>query len=120
VVELRDGTFNMYAGTTYIFSAQEYPGIPQLTQDQADVLNLLEHITREPGMALYMDFRPGDIQWVSNDLIMHSRTEFWDHPEPQRRRHLLRLWLSRKGKRLDEDLDCRQRQAAVTGQSTRG
>jgi hypothetical protein len=58
-----------------------------------------------------MDFQPGDIQWVSNDLVMHSRTQFWDHPEPQRRRHLLRLWLSRKGKCFDEELGGSRMQA---------
>ena len=46
-----------------------------------------------------MDFRPGDIQWLSNWAALHSRTQFWDYPEPQRRRHLLRLWESRTGDR---------------------
>jgi len=46
-----------------------------------------------------MDFRPGDIQWLSNYAALHSRTEFVDWPEPQRRRHLLRLWLRREGDR---------------------
>ncbi len=30
-----------------------------------------------------------------NYAALHSRTSFSDHPEPQRRRHLLRLWLHR-------------------------
>ena len=52
-----------------------------------------------PGMAIAMDFRPGDIQWLSNYAALHSRTEFQDFPEPQRKRHLLRLWLSSKTNR---------------------
>jgi hypothetical protein len=90
VVEITDGAL-------YIFTAQEYPGVPRLTPEQTEVLNLLDQITEEPGMAIEMDFRPGDIQWVSNPAIMHARREFRDHPEPRRRRHLLRLWLSRQG-----------------------
>ena len=41
-----------------------------------------------------MDFQPGDIQFVSNHWIMHSRTAFEDFPEPEKRRHLFRLWLA--------------------------
>jgi hypothetical protein len=48
-----------------------------------------------PGQALSMDFRRGDIQLVSNHLIMHSRMAFEDDTaEGGARRHLLRLWLS--------------------------
>jgi hypothetical protein len=41
-----------------------------------------------------MDLAPGDIQWLSNHTIVHARTAYDDHPEPERKRHLLRLWLS--------------------------
>ncbi|MFG1926895.1 TauD/TfdA family dioxygenase [Cryptosporangium sp. NPDC048952] len=95
VVSIADGVFSMYAGTTYIFTAaQSYPDIvPPLTDDQVTVLRMFDEITQEQGMALDMDFQPGDIQWVSNYAALHSRTAFTDHPEPQRRRHLMRLWL---------------------------
>jgi len=95
IVSLVDGVFSMYAGSLYILTAQEYPGVPQLTPDQIEVLKLFDEITYESGMAIEMDFRPGDIQWLSNYAALHARTTFHDYPEPQRRRHLLRLWLSR-------------------------
>ena len=41
-----------------------------------------------------MDFRPGDIQFIHNHQVLHSRTVYEDYPEPERRRHLLRLWLT--------------------------
>jgi hypothetical protein len=41
-----------------------------------------------------MQFRPGDIQVLSNHFILHSRTAYEDWPELERRRHLLRLWLA--------------------------
>jgi len=96
IVSVEEGVFSMYAGSLYILTAQEYPGVPQLTEDQIEVLRLFDEITYEPGMAIEMDFRPGDIQWLSNYAALHSRTEFADWPEPQRKRHLLRLWLSSK------------------------
>jgi len=96
IVSMKDGVFSMYAGSLYILTAQEYPGVPQLTDDQKEVLRLFDEITYEQGMAIEMDFRPGDIQWLSNYAALHARTGFDDYPEPQRRRHLLRLWLSSK------------------------
>jgi len=95
MVSYVDGVFSFYAGSSMIFSAQAYPGVPALTQDQIDVINLVDEITYEPGVALDMDFQPGDMQWLLNYAALHSRTEFVDYPEIQRRRHLLRLWLKR-------------------------
>jgi hypothetical protein len=46
-----------------------------------------------------MDLQPGDVQLLSNHTILHARTEFEDWPEPERRRHLLRLWISLPEKR---------------------
>ncbi|MCW1383746.1 TauD/TfdA family dioxygenase [Novosphingobium sp. KCTC 2891] len=99
IVSIEEGVFSMYAGSLYILTAQEYEGVPKLTDDQIEVLRLFDEITYEEGMAIEMDFRPGDIQWLSNYAALHARTTFHDWPEPQRRRHLLRLWLSSKGTR---------------------
>ncbi|HZF45670.1 MAG TPA: TauD/TfdA family dioxygenase [Sphingomonadaceae bacterium] len=96
VISMEDGVFSMYAGSLYIITAQNYPGVPKLTPEQIEVLELFDKITYEEGMAIEMDFRPGDIQWLSNYAALHARTTFYDFPEPQRRRHLLRLWLHRE------------------------
>ena len=45
-------------------------------------------------LAYGMDFRQGDIQFLHNHVTIHSRTEFQDYAEPERRRNLLRFWLS--------------------------
>jgi hypothetical protein len=91
-----DGVFSTYAGSTMIISAQEYEGVPQLTEDQLELLRLYDEISQEEGLALDMNFQPGDVQWLLNYAALHSRTEYADWPEPQRRRHLLRLWLKRE------------------------
>ena len=41
-----------------------------------------------------MEFRTGDIQLLCNHAILHSRTAYEDYEEPEKRRHLLRLWLA--------------------------
>jgi len=95
IVSWTEGVFSMYAGTSMIRSAQRHPGVPALTTEQYEALDLLDTIAQEPGIPLDMDFRPGDIQWLLNYAALHSRTSFVDYPEPERRRHLLRLWLRR-------------------------
>jgi hypothetical protein len=34
------------------------------------------------------------MQFLNNYVVLHSRTAFEDFPEPERKRHLLRLWLT--------------------------
>jgi len=46
-----------------------------------------------------MNFRPGEIQFLNNYSIMHSRTAYEDHPDPALKRDLIRLWLT-----VDQDL----------------
>ena len=45
------------------------------------------------------DLEPGQLQFVDNRVLGHARTEFADFPEPERRRHLVRLWLREDGRR---------------------
>jgi hypothetical protein len=45
-------------------------------------------------LRLDMDFEPGDMQFLKNSVILHSRTSYVDDEDPTRRRHLLRLWIA--------------------------
>ena len=90
-----DGVFSTYAGNSMIFSAQDYPEVPRLTDAADRAAQPLRRDLPEPGLAIDMDFQPGDVQWLLNYAALHSRTGYVDFPEPERRRHLLRLWLKR-------------------------
>jgi hypothetical protein len=76
----------------YIRDAQRHSAVPRLTAEQNDAIELIETIANDPSVYLEMDFRPGDIQWLANDRILHSREAYEDDPEHPR--HLLRLWLA--------------------------
>jgi len=45
-----------------------------------------------------MVLEPGDIQFLNNYVVVHSRTDYVDHDDPERLRRLLRLWL-----RIDQE-----------------
>lgn len=84
----------MYVGQ-YIRSAQEnFPAARRLTDIEHEAIDYLDTLCNDPTLNLTMDFRPGDIQLLHNHQILHSRTDFVDWPEPEKRRHLLRLWLA--------------------------
>jgi alpha-ketoglutarate-dependent taurine dioxygenase len=65
-----------------------------MTEEQTAILEALEATANDPALYLDMEFRPGDIQLLKNSVILHKRTEYEDWEEPERKRHLLRLWLA--------------------------
>ncbi len=100
MASLVDGVFSIYAGSRLIRSTQDYPEVPRLTTKQLELLDELDQIFLTPGLPLEMDFRPGDIQWLLNYTALHSRTAYVDYKQPEKKRHLLRLWLARPGRPL--------------------
>ncbi|WP_437877856.1 TauD/TfdA family dioxygenase [Sorangium sp. So ce513] len=98
--------FNWHAGLLsaiyqrqYIESARRFPDVPPLTARQIEALDLFDALANDPALHMTMELRPGDIQLVHNHTLLHDRTAFEDWPEPDRRRHLLRLWLAPPGAR---------------------
>ena len=83
----------------YIDSAQRFADAPRLTPAQIEALDLFDRLANDPKLHLFMEFKPGDVQLVHNHTMLHDRTGFEDWPEPERRRHLLRLWLAAAGGR---------------------
>lgn len=78
----------------YIDSAQRFADAPRLSTAQVEALDMFDRLANDPKLNLFMEFKPGDVQLVHNHTMLHDRTGFEDWPEPERRRHLLRLWLA--------------------------
>lgn len=57
-------------------------------------LDLFDELAQDPEIHLDMDLQVGDMQFCNNYVVLHSRTSFVDYPEPERRRHMIRLWLT--------------------------
>ncbi len=62
-----------------------------------------------------MEFRTGDVQLVHNHTLLHDRTGFEDWPEPDRKRHLLRLWLAPPQARALPDVFAQRYGSVVPG-----
>lgn len=93
--------FNYYRDRLSIYfirrnieSTAQYPDAMRITPELEEALDFLQDLANDPALHLKMAFEPGDMQIIHNHQIMHDRTSYEDWPEPERRRHLLRLWLS--------------------------
>jgi len=90
------GVLRTFYHSDYFRSAVRHPEVPPFTEEEQTLLDLYEAIASEPELYLDMQFEPGDIQLISNHVILHSRTAYEDAADADARgkRHLLRLWLS--------------------------
>ena len=86
------------------FSAHQIRGGYALSEAPIDcegaaALAALLEIFDDDALSADFDLEPGQMQFVHNRALGHSRTAFGDHAEPDRRRHLVRLWLRDWGRR---------------------
>jgi hypothetical protein len=88
------GVLRTFYHSDYFRSAVRHPEAREETGRALEVLDLYDEIAATPGVYLDMELAAGDIQLLSNHTVIHARTAYEDFPEPERKRHLLRLWLS--------------------------
>lgn len=79
---------------THINSAQRYEQVPRLTAQQTEALEMYDELSQSEQFSHITMFEPGDWQLLNNHVTLHARTGFEDYEEPDRKRHLLRMWLS--------------------------
>ena len=110
-----EGLLTTHFTRPYLDSAQRFDDVPRLTAKQIEALDLFQALCEDPDIHLSMDFEPGDMQFIQNYQVLHDRTAFTDWPgEPERRRHLLRLWLcAPRGRELHPIYLDRQESIAV-------
>lgn len=79
----------------YIQVGQEKMGEP-FSPAKARALEAVEETLRRQELHVEMLLEPGQMLFTSNHWLLHNRTSFEDYPEPEKRRHLVRLWLSNR------------------------
>ncbi len=94
-----EGYLSVIFARRYIESARRFDDVAPLSDEEVEALDLFESLAEDPKLNLHLAFEPGDMQWVHNHTMLHDRTAFEDWPEPERKRHLLRLWLAVPGAR---------------------
>ena len=89
---VRDGKFTSHYSRTFIEALEHVPDAPRVSSKQWQALDILAMLAEE--QRFEMELAVGDIQFINNHVIYHSRTAFEDDLSAGRQRCLLRIWLS--------------------------
>jgi alpha-ketoglutarate-dependent taurine dioxygenase len=81
------------------YALNEALGGETLDAEGEAAMDALLHLFDDDTLSADFDLEPGQLQFLDNRVLGHARTEFEDFPEPERRRHLVRLWLRDYGRR---------------------
>lgn len=98
VFSIQDGYFTARGASNTLKRGHQLPGVPALTPAQTEAIELYQKLAAE--LSIDIEFQRGDMSYSNSHVTLHSRTKFEDWPEPERRRHLIRLWMRvEEGKR---------------------
>lgn len=97
VFAFAEGFFSCFWANYYIRSAQRFSELPRFTPAQVEALDMMDTVADE--ICFDNQFVRGDMIFLHNHVTAHARTAYEDWPEPERKRHLLRLWLATPGGR---------------------
>jgi alpha-ketoglutarate-dependent taurine dioxygenase len=79
-----------------------------LTPKEVEILDFFDSIAERPDLRFDLFLEPGDMQFLNNHIVLHSRTEYVDFKEPHLKRDLLRLWLTAEnGRPLAQEFENR-------------
>ena len=77
----------------YFESAKRFKDL-KITKKQEEAVELVDKLSNDKSLYMRMSFEPGDIQLIYNHTLFHDRMAYEDYQEEERKRHLLRLWIS--------------------------
>jgi Taurine catabolism dioxygenase TauD, TfdA family len=89
-----DGILRTFIHLEYFETVERHPDAYTLSDIDREVIRQYREIANDPTFALDMNFKRGDIQLISNHVVVHGRDAYDDGGDSQNQRHLLRLWLS--------------------------
>ena len=92
VFAFADGYLCSVGGGKHVEKGHALPEVPDLTQRQREALAMFNTVAEE--LKITMEFRPGDIQILNNQVMLHTRTAYEDWPDPACKRLLWRLWFN--------------------------
>ncbi len=94
IFSIHEGHFAANLLRVLIERAYAAPDSPAMSDMQREALDCLEQLADDPAMHVSFRQQPGDLVFLNNWVTLHRRSEFVDYVEPQRKRLLLRIWLS--------------------------
>lgn len=87
----KDGKLNARANTSLVRKGYEVAGV-EMEAELKDALDAVDSVTHSDDIWFEAPLQRGQIQYLNNHEIGHYRSHFEDYDEPDRKRHLYRLW----------------------------
>ncbi len=78
----------------YVYASQRHAKAPRLSALAREALATVTAMANDPQFNVYMDLRPGEMQFINNYHVLHGRTAYVDDAASGHKRHLKRLWLA--------------------------
>jgi alpha-ketoglutarate-dependent taurine dioxygenase len=85
--------------SSLVRKAHDLLGIP-MEAEVEDALAALDEVLADPRFWIEFTIDRGQLQYLDNREVAHFRSQFEDHPDPERKRHLVRVWLRDRGRRF--------------------
>jgi TfdA family taurine catabolism dioxygenase TauD len=92
----RNGQLSVRYQRAGIAAGHRARGVP-LTAEDIAAFNLFDEVAKAPENRLAFYLERGEMLVINNYAVMHARSQFANHPEPERQRRLVRLWLDAPG-----------------------
>ena len=89
----RDGVLSCRHLRAYVEMAAKELDRP-LSDREVAALDCVDALACREDFLFETPLRPGEISFINNYTVLHTRTAFEDGDDPAMRRHLLRLWLA--------------------------
>ena len=94
IFSVTEGKFACNLLRVLIDRAYAMPELPDMSEEQKKALDAIEETASLTEMHFNFRQRPGDILFLNNWTTLHRRSEFIDFPDPEKKRHILRAWIS--------------------------
>ncbi|MDB3945373.1 TauD/TfdA family dioxygenase [Gammaproteobacteria bacterium] len=119
VFSMKDGYLSISYLRSYIEMAFAEMGKEKTPAEQG-ALDTLDKVAHGPRCYQQFMLAPGDILLFNNYTVLHNRTAFADDDDPDKRRHMLRLWLrAHKPRPIVDDISAFGKRAGIAKQTGR-
>jgi len=105
--------FSAKGASTHARKAQDLPGAERWSALRNEAVDLFQELV--PDLAADLPFQQGDLQILNSHVTLHSRRPYEDWAEPDRKRHLYRLWIENEDLRPLPDIVRRNLKGVVLG-----
>lgn len=94
IFSIEEGYFACSVLPWMIYLAQLSPNTPRMNKNQIEALDIFHKLAESSELCFRLHLKPGDMLFFNNYVILHGRQAFADHDDFEKKRLLLRLWLS--------------------------